>query len=78
MAFGMNAITAFVLHGVIIDAFMVPVNAAGEVLKTVSYQGLVQLGLTAKFASLLWALSYLVLCFIPIWIMYRRNVIVKI
>ena len=78
VAFGMNAITAFVLHGVIIDAFMVPVNASGEVLKTVSYQGLVQLGLTAKFASLLWALGYLLLCFIPIWMMYRKNVIVKI
>ncbi|MGB3778460.1 MAG: DUF5009 domain-containing protein [Tunicatimonas sp.] len=78
VAFGMNAITAFVLHGVIIDAFMVPVNASGEVLKTVSYQGLVSLGLAAKFASLLWALGYLLLCFIPIWIMYRRNIIVKI
>ena len=78
VAFGMNAITAFVIHGVFIDAFMVPVNAAGEVLKTVSYQGLVQLGLTVKSASLLWALGYLLLCFIPIWMMYRRNVIVKI
>ena len=78
VAFGMNAITAFVLHGVLIDAFMVPVNAAGEVLKTVSYQGLVQVGFTAKFASLLWALGYLLLCFIPIWILYRKNVIVKI
>ncbi len=78
VAFGMNAITAFVLHGVIIDAFMVPVNASGEVLKTLSYQGLVNLGLAARFASLLWALGYLLLCFIPIWIMYRRNVIVKI
>ncbi len=78
VAFGMNAITAFVIHGVFIDAFMVPVNASGEVLKTVSYQGLVQLGLTANFASLLWALGYLLLCFIPIWMMYRRNVIVKI
>ncbi len=78
VAFGMNAITAFVLHGVIIDAFMVPVNTAGDVLKTLSYQGLVELGLAANFASLLWALGYLLLCFIPIWIMYRRNVIVKI
>lgn len=78
VAFGMNAITAFVLHGVIIDAFHVPVNAAGENLHALSYQGLVQWGLAAKFASLLWALGYLLLCFIPIWTMYRRNVIVKI
>lgn len=78
VAFGMNAITAYVLHGVLIDAFHVPVNAAGENLHALSYQGLVQLGLAAKFASLLWALGYLLLCFIPIWIMYRRNVIVKI
>ena len=78
VAFGINAITAYVLHGVLIDAFHIPVNGAGETLQGVSYQGLTQLGLGANLASFTWALLYLMLCFIPIWIMYRRKVIVKI
>ena len=78
VAFGMNAITAYVLHGVLIDAFHIPVNKAGDTLRGVSYQGLAQLGLGAELASLVWALLYLLLCFIPIWIMYRRGMVVKI
>ena len=78
VAFGMNAITAFVIHATFIDAFHMSVNAAGDTLGGLGYQGLVQIGLSPNFASLLWAIGYLLLCFIPIWIMYRRRIIVKI
>ena len=78
VAFGTNAITAYVLHGVLIDAFHIPINGAGETLRGVSYQGLVQLGLGVELASFTWALLYLLLCFVPIWVMYRRGVMVKI
>lgn len=78
VAFGMNAITAYVLHGVLISAFHIPLNEAGDTLRGVSYQGLVQLGLGASLASFVWALLYLLLCFVPIWVMYRRGVMVKI
>ena len=78
LAFGTNAITAYVLHGVLIDAFHIPMGEANQTLRGASYQGLVQLGLGAELASFTWALLYLLLCFIPIWIMYRRGVIVKI
>ena len=78
VAFGMNAITAYVLHGVLIATFHIPLNGAGETLRGASYQGLVQLGLGASLASFVWALLYLLLCFVPIWVMYRRGVIVKI
>ena len=78
VAFGMNAITAFVIHATLIDAFHVSVNAAGDTLGGLSYRGLVHFGLSPNFASLLWAIGYLLLCFIPIWIMYRRRIIVKI
>ena len=78
VAFGMNAITAYVLHGVLISAFHIPINGAGDTLRGVSYQGLVALGLGMNLASFVWALLYLLLCFVPIWIMYRRGIIVKI
>lgn len=78
VAFGINAITAYVLHGVLIDAFHIPVNEAGETLRGLSYQGLTKMGMSAELGSFMWAILYLLLCFIPIWIMYRRNIIVKI
>ena len=78
VAFGMNAITAYVLHGVLIAAFHIPLNEVGETLRGVSYQALVQLGLGTSLASFVWALLYLLLCFVSIWVMYRRGVVVKI
>ena len=78
VAFGRNAITAYVLHGVLIGAFHIPLNGAGETLQGMSYRGLVQLGLGATLASFTWALLYLLLCFIPIWVMYQRKIMVKI
>ncbi|MGB3587128.1 MAG: DUF5009 domain-containing protein [Tunicatimonas sp.] len=78
VAFGMNAITAYVLHGTLIDAFHISINEAEKTLRGSSFQGLVSLGLVPEMASFVWAILYLLLCFIPIWIMYRRNIIVKI
>ncbi|MEM9831933.1 MAG: DUF5009 domain-containing protein [Bacteroidota bacterium] len=78
VAFGMNAITAYVLHGTLIDAFHFSINEAGDTLRDSSFQGLIQLGLVPEMASFIWAVLYLLLCFIPIWIMYRRNIIVKV
>nr|WKN37894.1 DUF5009 domain-containing protein [Tunicatimonas sp. TK19036] len=78
VAFGMNAITAYVLHGVLISAFHIPVNDAGQTLRGATYEGLTQIGLGANLASFVWAILYMLLCFVPIWIMYRRNIIVKI
>ncbi len=76
VAFGVNAITAYVLHGLLIDLFVIPVG--NTTLKEASYQGLVNIGLGIKLASFVWAILYTLLCFIPIWIMYHRKIIVKI
>jgi predicted acyltransferase len=70
------AITAYVLHGVLIDLFVIPMG--DTTLKGASYQGLINLGLGMELASFIWAILYMLLCFIPIWIMYRKNIIVKI
>lgn len=78
VAFGMNAITAYVLHGVLIDAFVLDFDGDGTALKTESYQALVSMGLSLKLASFVWALLYVMLCFIPIWVMYKKKIIVKI
>jgi len=77
VAFGMNAITAYVLHGVLISAFL-DYDGDGKTLKVESYEALASLGLGMELASFVWSLLYLLLCFIPIWIMYKKKIIVKI
>ena len=76
VAFGMNAITAYVLHGLLINLFVIDTGDTNP--KAVSYQALVSLGLSLEMASFVWAILYMLVCFIPIWIMYKRKIIVKI
>ena len=78
VAFGRNAITAYVLHGVLIYAFHIPLGGSGDSLQEMFFQGLIAQGIAPKLASLTWAVLYLLLCFVPIWVMYRRKVIIKI
>jgi predicted acyltransferase len=66
VAFGRNAITAFVLSGAIPKMFGgVPASWFSPVL-------------SPDNASLAAAITFVLLMFIPIWIMYKRNIIVKI
>ncbi len=78
VAFGSNAITAYVLHGVLADILGM-IKVSGDTnLRQYTYQGLVNLGMGPEFASFFWAICYMLLCFIPIWIMYKKHIIVKI
>jgi predicted acyltransferase len=78
VAFGMNAITAYVLSGTLIDAVVLDFDGDGTAFKTESFQALVSIGLAEKLASFIWALGYLMLCFIPVWVMYKKKIIVKV
>ena len=85
--FGANAITAYVLHG-ILNRFLFFPSASPEAvqglfyqgiyLRTLLFEGLVNAGMAPKLASLCWALFYTLLCFIPVWILYRRKIFIKI
>lgn len=74
--FGANAITAYVLHEVLI----MPVDSVK--LGAHSLKGWVMTlfngFLPAEMASLAWALFYVFICFLPIWWMYRKKIFVKI
>lgn len=69
VAFGSNAITAYALHGVLI--VLVP-------FREPSFQALLGLGLEPKLTSFIWAILYTLLCFIPIWVLYKKKIIIKI
>lgn len=79
--YGMNAITVFVLAGVLgrlVVEFKVR-NAAGDqlALKTFLYQSLFLPLASAKNASLLWALVWVLLLYGIAYVMYRRKWFIK-
>ena len=77
-AFGANAITAYVLHGTLGRLFVIPIGEEGPTLKGAFMSSLKATGLEAEFASLLWALLYTAIVFLPIWWLYRRKIFLKL
>jgi len=78
VAFGSNAITAYVIHGIFADIMGIIMVTDDKNFKQFTYEGLTHLGLGMESASFIWAILYVLLCFVPIWIMYKKHIIVKI
>lgn len=78
--FGANAIAAYVLHSALSFIFKLNLGSAAAEwsINSAFMDGLTGLGLAPKFVSLLWALAYTEFIYIPVWIMYRRKIFVKI
>lgn len=75
VVFGTNAVTAYVLHGVLLKIFIL----VGFPLRSWVYEGLVDMGFPEKLSSLSWALFYsLVICYIPVYVLYRKKIFIKV
>jgi predicted acyltransferase len=73
--FGSNAVVAYVLHGVILKLLAL----ANIPLRSGFFEGLVAMGVPEKLSSLIWALFYsLVICFIPVYFLYKKKVFIKL
>jgi predicted acyltransferase len=80
--YGMNAITVFVLAGVL-GRISLEVKLGGEeghqlALKTWLYDHTFGQMSQPKVASLLWALVYVVLLYLVAYVMYRKNWFIKV
>ncbi len=75
--FGANAISAYVLAGVIYPLFYrMPV---GGVSINNHFVGLfLNAGYDPKMASLLFAISYVMVIFVPVYILYRKKIFIKL
>lgn len=69
VVFGANAITAYVIGGVLPE-LLGPLNTW--------YIDHVVVGNWAKIASLVWAIGICLLCYIPIYLLYKRRIFIKI
>ncbi len=71
--YGSNAITIYVLAG------MLPELLNGVLgVKGLFFNGLVGIGMAPKLASALWAFAYMMICFIPAYIMYKKKIFIKV
>ena len=73
IAHSYTAITIYVLAG------MLPVLLNGVLgVKGLFFNGLVDVGMTPKLASALWAFLYMFICFIPAYILYKKKIFIKV
>jgi predicted acyltransferase len=81
IAFGRNAITAYIIGGYLpMLIAMIPLTANGHKtnLWSYTYTNFLTPNFSPENASLLAAVVTVVLSFIPIWFMYKKNIIVKV
>lgn len=76
--YGANAITAYVLAGVLSSLFYRIPYWGGDSLNHHFVGGLSAMGLEPKAASLIYALFYVFTVFIPVYILYRKKIFIKL
>jgi len=75
--YGANAITSYVLAGMLTAVFY-RLRFGGASLNEWFMNGFTQMGIDPKFASMLYALIYMLIIFIPALIMYRKKIFIRI
>jgi len=75
--YGANAITSYVLAGMLTLVFY-RLPFGGAALNTHWIEALTSWGLDPKFASMLYAILYMLLIFIPALILYRKKILIKV
>jgi predicted acyltransferase len=75
--FGANAITVYVFAGVLPD-LLSGVPIFGITFNDFFMQSLTGLGLEPKLVSLLYAILFALICYIPAYILYKRKIFIKL
>ena len=77
LVFGSNAITAYVLHGIVWRLFQFPVINGVGFQKFWMDTG-TSIGLPAKFVSFDWAIFYTLVIYLLIYQLYKRKIFIKV
>jgi predicted acyltransferase len=75
--FGANAISAYVFAGML-PALLSGVKVSGHSFNSLFMDALANLGIEPKLASLLYAIMFVAICYIPVHILYKRKVFIKL
>ncbi len=77
--FGSNAIAAYLVSEFIYDIVYFKVGGIhGTSLNDIIIRAVIPSGLSLEMISFIWALLYVVLCFIPIYILYKKKIFLRI
>lgn len=77
VVFGTNAITAYVLSGVLLVVTHTQ-WIAGKSIVSYFMDGAMGIGINPYLASFLWALLYCFICFIPVYYLYKKKIFIKV
>lgn len=75
--YGANAITSYVLAGMLTVVFY-GIQFGGASLNEWFMSGLTSIGLAPKFVSMMYAILYMLVIFIPALILYRRKIFIRV
>ena len=79
MIFGSNAIAAYLVADVFSDLlFLKWGGKTGVSVNQVIINAVLPSGIPPEIISLTWALSFCLLCFIPVYILYKKKIFLKI
>ncbi len=77
VVFGANAITAYVLHGIVWRIFRIPLIGEHG-LQALWMSGSIEIGLAPKLSSLIWAISYMLLIYLFSLVLYKKKIFIKV
>jgi predicted acyltransferase len=77
VAFGANAITAYVL-GDLLSLLFYGLQIGGKSMNQHAVKAMTAAGMDIRLASWCYALFFVGVVFLPVWIMYRRKIIIKL
>ena len=78
IVFGTNAITAYVFSELLASGLSSIPTHPGMNLQETLYQSILNIVPNASFASLLYSLAYVAVCWLFTYSLYRRGVFIKI
>ena len=77
---GSNALAAYLLHGMISGLFHINFGSAESYasINSVYFNSLLSIGMAPKLVSLIWAILYVLLCYLPMLWLYKKKIFIKV
>ena len=75
--YGANAITTYVIAGILPGLFFANIFGSNS-LNSLFTDGLTAIGMAPKLVSFLYAICYMLVCFIPAYYLYKKKIYIKL
>ena len=76
--FGSNSIAIYALSQILVWFFYDATILGDSSINDIIYGGMVNIGIYAKTASLIWAILYMLMCYVPAYYLYKKKIFIKL